>query len=136
VFLRNAWYPAIWSKDLVDRPIGRTFLNEKVVLFRNCNGQVGALQDRCCHRAAPLSKGAIEGEYLRCGYHGLKYKVNGQCVSVPGQRNLPPGAKVNSYPVVEKWNIAWIWMGNPSRTDVSKIPDLPWLVDTHWSTIF
>jgi phenylpropionate dioxygenase-like ring-hydroxylating dioxygenase large terminal subunit len=35
MFLRNGWYAAIWSKDLQARPIGRTFLNEKVVLFRN-----------------------------------------------------------------------------------------------------
>jgi phenylpropionate dioxygenase-like ring-hydroxylating dioxygenase large terminal subunit len=64
MFLRNGWYAAIWSNDLADRPVGRTFLNEKVVLFRNASGQVAALEDCCCHRAAPLSKGELAGEYL------------------------------------------------------------------------
>jgi phenylpropionate dioxygenase-like ring-hydroxylating dioxygenase large terminal subunit len=83
MFLRNGWYAAIWSKDLQARPIGRTFLNEKVALFRNGGGQAAALEDCCCHRAAPLSKGEVAGDYLACGYHGLKYDINGQCVEVP-----------------------------------------------------
>jgi phenylpropionate dioxygenase-like ring-hydroxylating dioxygenase large terminal subunit len=133
MFLRNAWYPAIWSNDLKDRPIGRTFLDDKVVLFRNASGQAAALVDCCCHRAAPLSKGEVAGEYLACGYHGLKFDVTGQCVEVPGQQHVPRGAKVRSYPVQEKWNVAWIWMGDPAKADVSNIPDLHWLADPKWT---
>jgi phenylpropionate dioxygenase-like ring-hydroxylating dioxygenase large terminal subunit len=133
MFLRNGWYAAIWSKDLQDTPVGRTFLNEKVVLFRNVSGQVAALEDRCCHRAAPLSKGEVAGEYLACGYHGLKFDITGQCVAVPGQPTVPPGAKVRHYAVAEKWNAVWIWMGEPEKADTSKIPDLGWLADPGWS---
>ena len=84
MFLRNAWYPAVWSNDLKDRPIGRTFLDDKVVLFRNASGQAAALVDCCCHRAAPLSKGEVAGEYLACGYHGLEVRRHRQCVRSPG----------------------------------------------------
>ena len=55
MFLRNGWYAAIWSQDLKEHPVARVFLNDKVVLFRNASGAVGALEDCCCHRAAPLS---------------------------------------------------------------------------------
>jgi phenylpropionate dioxygenase-like ring-hydroxylating dioxygenase large terminal subunit len=133
MFLRNGWYAAIWSNDLTDRPIGRIFLNEKVVLFRNASGQVAALEDCCCHRAAPLSKGELSGEHLACGYHGLKYDTNGQCVEVPGQSIVPRGAKVRSYPLREKWGVAWIWMGDPAKADESKIPNLHWLADPGWT---
>jgi phenylpropionate dioxygenase-like ring-hydroxylating dioxygenase large terminal subunit len=133
MFLRNAWYPAIWSNELKDRPIGRTFLDDKVVLFRNASGQAAALVDCCCHRAAPLSKGEVAGEYLACGYHGLKFDVTGQCVEVPGQQHVPRGAKVRSYPVHEKWNVVWIWMGDPAKADASSIPDLHWLADPKWT---
>jgi phenylpropionate dioxygenase-like ring-hydroxylating dioxygenase large terminal subunit len=133
MFLRNGWYAAIWSKDLQNTPVGRTFLNEKVVLFRNASGQVAALEDCCCHRAAPLSKGEVAGEYLACGYHGLKYDIKGQCVAVPGQPTVPPGAKVRHYPVAEKWNAVWIWMGEPEKADTATIPDLRWLADPGWS---
>jgi phenylpropionate dioxygenase-like ring-hydroxylating dioxygenase large terminal subunit len=133
MFLRNGWYAAIWSKDLSEHPVARTFLGEKVVLFRNGSGQVAALEDCCCHRAAPLSKGELTGDYLMCGYHGLKFDVHGQCVEVPGQSLVPRGARVRSYPLREKWNVAWIWMGDPAKADESKIPDLPWLTDPGWT---
>lgn len=133
MFLRNGWYAAIWSNDLQARPIGRTFLNERVVLFRNGGGRAAALEDCCCHRAAPLSKGEVSGDYLACGYHGLKYDINGQCVEVPGQTMIPRGAKVRSYPVCEKWGAVWIWMGEPAKADESKIPNLYWLADPAWT---
>jgi phenylpropionate dioxygenase-like ring-hydroxylating dioxygenase large terminal subunit len=134
MFLRNGWYAAIWSKDLTNKPMARTFLNERVVLFRSTTGVAAALEDKCCHRAAPLSRGEINGEYLACGYHGLQFDANGQCVLVPGQKHVPPGAKVRSYPVHEKWNVIWIWMGDAEKADASKVPDLPWLNDAKWAT--
>lgn len=133
MFLRNGWYGAIWSNDLQERPVARTFLNEKVVLFRNASGQVAALEDCCCHRAAPLSKGELSGDYLACGYHGLKFDINGQCVEVPGQSMIPRGAKVKSYPVCEKWGAVWIWMGDPAQADEAKVPKLYWLADPKWT---
>jgi phenylpropionate dioxygenase-like ring-hydroxylating dioxygenase large terminal subunit len=134
MFLRNGWYSAIWSRELKDKPVGKTFLNEKVVLFRNDRGQVGALEDCCCHRAAPLSLGEVSGATLACGYHGLKFDVTGRCVEVPGQSEVPSGAKVRSYPVHEKNNVVWIWMGDAAKADTAKIPDMPWLSDPKWAT--
>src|SRR4029079_803515 len=119
MFLQNGWYAAVWSNDLKDRPLARTFLNERVVLFRAASGVPAALEDKCCHRAAPLSRGEVMGEYLACGYHGLQFDAGGQCVLVPGQNHVPSGARVRSYPIHEKWNVVWIWMGNPEKADVS-----------------
>jgi phenylpropionate dioxygenase-like ring-hydroxylating dioxygenase large terminal subunit len=133
MFLRNGWYSAIWGKDLTGHPVARTFLNEKVVLFRNASGQAAALEDCCCHRAAPLSKGEVAGEHLMCGYHGLKFDVHGNCVEVPGQTTIPRNAKVRSYPVREKWGVVWIWMGEAAKADESKIPELYWLEDPKWT---
>ena len=103
------------------------------MLFRTAGGQAGALEDCCCHRAAPLSLGEVSGETLACGYHGLKFDVHGTCVAVPGQAEVPSGAKVRSYPVAEKWNVVWIWMGDPAQADPAKIPDMPWLSDPKWT---
>ena len=74
MFLRNAWYPAGWSKDLTSEPVARKMLDEPIVLYRLPSGQLVALEDRCCHRAAPLSLGKVVGEHLQCGYHGLKIR--------------------------------------------------------------
>jgi phenylpropionate dioxygenase-like ring-hydroxylating dioxygenase large terminal subunit len=133
MFPKNGWYAAIWSKDLTREPVARTFLGEQVVLFRGGSGQPAALEDRCCHRAAPLSLGAVEGDHLRCGYHGLTFDAKGQCVSIPGQDAIPSGARVRAYPVAERYNVVWIWMGDPARADDSKIVELPWLADKAWT---
>ncbi len=133
MFLRNSWYAAAWSKDLIDKPVAKIFLSEKVVLFRTATGRPAALEDQCCHRAAPLSRGEVAGENLACGYHGLQFDSAGNCVLVPGQSQVPSGARVRSYPVHEKWNAIWIWTGDPALADPAKIPELSWLDDRNWT---
>lgn len=132
MFLRNAWYTAIWSKDLRDAPIARTIIGDDVVLYRGTNGKAAALEDRCCHRAAPLSRGKVVGDALQCGYHGLTFDATGACVEVPMQPQVPREARIRAYPVVEKWNVVWIWMGDPQAADEAKITPLPWLDDPGW----
>lgn len=132
-FLRNTWYVACWAEELGEDTFARTILDEPVVLFRNAGGQVVALEDRCCHRALPLSMGRIEGDGLRCGYHGLLFDDRGQCIEVPGQTAIPPGAQVRAYPVVERWAAIWIWMGDPTLANPERVPDVFWLDDPGWT---
>lgn len=126
MFLRNAWYVAAASDEVKDRPLARTLLNEPVVLSRDKGGNVFALEDRCCHRGAPLSLGWVTERGLMCGYHGLEFDVTGACVDVPGHRGtIPARARVKSYPVFEKTDFIWIWMGDAEKADPSLIVDYP-----------
>lgn len=131
-FLKNIWYAAAWSADLGTEPMARTILGEPVVLYRRADGTPVALEDRCCHRALPLSMGRIEGDNIVCGYHGLRFAPTGACVEVPGQSAIPPGAAVPSYPIVERWRTLWIWMGEPEAADETTVPELFWLDDPGW----
>ena len=91
-YLRNAWYCAAWSDELGDGGVlGRTILKEPVVLYRQGNGEVVALEDRCAHRFAPLSMGhVVGGNRIQCPYHGLEYDKTGACVLNPhGNKNIP-----------------------------------------------
>ena len=135
MFLRNSWYVAAWGSEIGDRPFPRTILDEPVVFYRRVDGGVVALEDRCCHRALPLSMGRIEGDGLRCGYHGLKFDHTGACVEVPGQSQIPPGAAVGAYPVHERWGWVWIWMGAPERADAALIPDWWWMDHPDWRVV-
>lgn len=130
--LRNVWYVACWARELQAKPLGRRILDTPVVLFRGEQGRVGALQDRCCHRAAPLSLGRIKGDLLQCGYHGLCFDTEGSCVRVPAQDAVPPAARVQSYPVVEQDGVVWIWMGDPDKADPSCIPRFARHSDPDW----
>ncbi len=132
MYLKNGWYAAAWSHELQEKPLGRTYLEQKVVLFRTQSGTAAALEDKCCHRAAPLSKGEVVGDALACGYHGLQFAVDGKCVLIPSQERIPAKARVPSYPVVERWGVIWIWMGDPELADETSIPELPWLESADW----
>jgi phenylpropionate dioxygenase-like ring-hydroxylating dioxygenase large terminal subunit len=133
MFARNAWYIAAWSDEVADQPLARRILGEPVVLFRAQDGSAAALADRCCHRSAPLSRGRVVEDGIECGYHGLVINGAGQCVRVPGQRLVPPGATVRRYPLVEKNGFLWIWPGDPALADPGGIVDFPWHDDqTNW----
>jgi phenylpropionate dioxygenase-like ring-hydroxylating dioxygenase large terminal subunit len=133
MFLRNYWYVAAWASEITREPLARTLLNEPVLLYRTRDGAAVALEDRCCHRNLPLSMGCIEDDAVRCGYHGLKFDSNGICVEIPGQDTIPPGARVRSYPLIEKWGLVWIWMGDPARRDESLLPKWHWLEQPGWA---
>jgi phenylpropionate dioxygenase-like ring-hydroxylating dioxygenase large terminal subunit len=120
--LRNQWYCAAFGHELREEPLGRMFLNEPVVMYRTTDGTPVAFEDRCCHRRAPLSRGRVEGDRLRCGYHGLVYDATGAVVWAPGQDKLPSGARVRSYPIVEKHGWLWIWMGDAALADPKEAP--------------
>ncbi|NQV56787.1 MAG: aromatic ring-hydroxylating dioxygenase subunit alpha [Rhodospirillales bacterium] len=122
-FLRNAWYLGAWSEELSDGHLGRTIMNEPIVFFRGPDGKAAALEDRCCHRGAPLTHGQVVEAGIECGYHGLIFNGSGACVDIPGHDNIPPQTKVRSYPVVERQEFVWIWMGEAARADESKIID-------------
>tara|TARA_B100000676_G_scaffold146568_1_gene144878 strand:- start:12109 stop:13125 length:1017 start_codon:yes stop_codon:yes gene_type:complete len=131
-FVKNAWYVAAESHEVADDLIGRTICDRSVVLFRDEHGTPAALEDRCCHRHLPLSLGKRVGNVVQCGYHGLEFDRGGNCVSVPGQSRVPPGAGVRSYPVVERYRYIWIWPGDAHKADPDLIPDYHWNDDPDW----
>jgi phenylpropionate dioxygenase-like ring-hydroxylating dioxygenase large terminal subunit len=136
MFVRNCWYVAGWDHEVPSEAfISRVLLGEPVLLYRDSQGRAVALEDRCCHRAAPLHLGRKEGDCVRCMYHGLKYDPSGKCVQIPGQERIPPQLGVRSYPVVEKQHCLWIWMGDPAQADPEKILDIPYLEDPKWKGI-
>jgi vanillate O-demethylase monooxygenase subunit len=98
-------------------------LGEPVVFYRCEDGTPVALEDRCCHRRAPLSRGKVIGDRLQCGYHGFTFAASGACVAIPGQDNVPPRIGVRSYTLAERHGFIWIWMREGSKADPSHIPD-------------
>lgn len=130
-YTRNAWYVAAWSCDLSAEPFAITILNEPIVLYRTFKG-VAALEDRCVHRLAPLSRGRCEGENLRCLYHGVLFDAKGAVIEIPGQDMIPPNAKVRAYPAINKHDWILVWMGDPAKADESLIPQAVGLSDPNW----
>lgn len=131
-YLKNTWYAAAWEHE-VDRAnnlLARKICDVPLVFFRGENGEYTALDDRCCHRAAPLSMGRVEGNCLRCMYHGIVYDQAGKVVEIPGQDRISDNMRVRNYPVSAKGGMIWIWMGDEDAADPDLIHDFPPLSDT------
>ena len=122
-FLRNCWYIAGFVSDIIRTPIARTLLNEPVLLYRREDGGVVAMSNRCAHRMAPLDRGSVVGDDIKCPYHGLQFGPDGACTKLPSGGLAPPRARLQVYPVVERHAMAWIWMGEPALADPGTIPD-------------
>lgn len=127
MWLRNCWYVIAWGHEIPAAGSAglftRTVLGEPVLVYRLESGALVALEDRCCHRQAPLSKGRREGDCVRCGYHGLKFDPQGTCVEAPGIAVVPARARVRCYPVVQQNNWVFVWMGDPALADPVLLPD-------------
>jgi vanillate monooxygenase len=132
VFLFNQWYAAALGSELGQQPLARTICDIPVVMFRTASGRAAALDDRCPHRYAPLSAGQCQGETIACAYHGIEFDARGACAKIPHQANIPPKMRVRSYPFVERWGWAWIWLGDPLRADPATIPDYVWFGAPGW----
>ena len=134
-FLRNAWYCAAWAREITRKPLARTLLNEKVVMYRKENDGIIALSNVCAHRYAPLDQGKLHGDVLACPYHGMRFAEGGACVHNPHGDTIPKAMRIKGYRIVERHAAAWIWMGDPDLADESRIPDFSVHTDPDFVTV-
>lgn len=126
MFLKNCWYVAAELTELSrETPLARTVIKQPLALYLDTAGQPVVFEDRCCHRWAALSLGRVEGDDLRCMYHGFKYDSSGRCIEIPGQTQIPEGACVRRYAATARYGWVWVWMGEAATADLSLIPTAP-----------
>ena len=123
------WHPVAWSRELkTGKPLAVSFAGQPIVLARPRTGPVFALEDRCAHRQVPLSDGVIDGQGIRCGYHGWTYDCAGACTDVPYLGRSADGVRlpngVRSYPVVEKDGLVLVFPGDSARAQHAALPML------------
>ncbi len=129
------WYPLAWSRELKPgATLATAFAGEPIVLVRPREGAVYALEDRCAHRQVPLSRGTIDGQALRCCYHGWAYGRSGACVDVPylGKDKLPNG--VRAYPCREQSGLILVFPGDPALAATVPLPGLGSVADAKYKT--
>ncbi len=124
--LKNLWYVACLAEELGQQPRGVRMLGHDFVLFRSEGSGIVCLADTCVHRGAPLSLGLCVAAGVQCPYHGWVYGPDGRCVHVPsigeGAR-IPERARVDVYPVSERFGLVWVFLGDLDEQARPAIPD-------------
>lgn len=124
----NYWIPFALSENLVagEAPSPVRLFGENYAAFRAGSGEIGFFDELCPHRRASLLLGRIEGDAIRCIYHGWKLDVSGRVVEAPTQvqraEQFCRNVKVTHFPVRESGGIAWVWLGGP---EAPVFPDVP-----------
>jgi len=121
--LRRFWYPVVPISSLETGPKPFTLLGRRLVIWSPGDGQYAALEDRCAHRSAALSKGWLDKGAIVCPYHGWAYDRSGICLRVPQRPDAGPSRQplVRSFACTERYGYVWVALDDP----LAPIPDWP-----------
>jgi 5,5'-dehydrodivanillate O-demethylase len=113
--LRRYWHPVATCAEV---PAGVVIqvkaLGETLALYRNDDGDLGLVSERCPHRGASLACGIPERDGLRCPYHGWKFDAQGHCLEQPAEpadSRFHHRIRIPAYPVQELGGLVWAYMG-------------------------
>jgi len=125
--MRRYWVPVLLSREIEepDCPQVRVqILGEKLLAFRDTDGQIGLIDEFCSHRGVSLYFGRNEENGIRCAYHGLKFSRHGECVDVPSAPQTCKNMGIKAYPCMERAGIVWAYMGPNDRKPAA--PEVEW----------
>jgi 5,5'-dehydrodivanillate O-demethylase len=124
-YLRLFWQPVYKADDLSrGHAVPVQIMNEKFTLFRGESGRFYLLEFRCPHRGTQLSVGSVEGDCIRCHYHGWKFDGLGQCVEQPGEdETFAQKVKILSYPTQEYLGLVFVYIGQGNPPPFRLYPD-------------
>ena len=112
-YLRRFWQPIHLSRGVGSgRAAVVRIMSEDFTLYRDEGGEPHLLDARCAHRGTQLSLGWVEGDSIRCMYHGWKYAPTGQCIEQPGEpQPFCHKIRIRSYPVREYLGAIFAYLG-------------------------
>lgn len=138
--LKNMWYACEFSKDITNKPTALQILGQKLVMWRDSKGQVHCLSDLCVHRGGSLAGGWLtkDNDCVVCPYHGWEFQGDGACSKIPAhpQRGIPKKARVDSYPVKEKYGLVFVFMGDLPEEERHPLPTIPELEDPQYKKVY
>ena len=125
-YLRSFWQPVAQGADL---PAGRAkplkVMSEIFTIYRGESGNPQVLAPGCAHRGTLLSTGWVEGDALRCFYHGWKYGPDGRCIEAPAERDgFCSTVSVRSYPTREYLGLIFAYLGEGEPPPFPRYRDL------------
>lgn len=134
---QHLWYAVEFSQAITDRPRLIQLCDRKIVIYRDRDNQLHALENACPHRGASLAQGQLHDNCLVCPYHGWHFQTDGRCVKIPANAPnavIPKQARAKTYPVQEKDGWIWLLLGDRNETSTqpalnSPLPEIPQMHD-------
>jgi nitrite reductase/ring-hydroxylating ferredoxin subunit len=132
--LPAGWYAvAVGSEVRPGKLLSRHYFGRDLIVFRTAAGAVRVADAFCPHMGAHLGRvGKIEGEFLRCGFHGFQYDASGHCVATPYDGPPPARARLRFWEVRERNGLILVWFDPLDRAPSWEVPVLE---DASWSGI-
>lgn len=134
----NVWTPVLPSRSLGKKPLRVELAGEKLALFRDQGGNVGALVDRCPHRGVSLSLGSVdENGCLACPFHGWSFQKDGACARVP-LNDISPEKRARygatAVPAADIGGLLWVFTGQDTKGEAPPVPKA--LTEPGWEVGF
>jgi 5,5'-dehydrodivanillate O-demethylase len=113
-YMRRFWHPVLLAEDLKPgwaKPI--RIMSEDFTLYRGESGNPHVVDFRCPHRQSTLSIGWVEGDCIRCRFHGWKFDGAGQCVEQPAEKEaFTEKVRIRSCPTQEYLGLIFVYFGS------------------------
>lgn len=126
-FMRQFWMAVHRSEDL---PRGHAkplrIMGEDYTLYRGESGRAQVFDYRCPHRGAQLHLGYVEGDDIRCIYHGWKFDCSGQCIEQPAEgEGFARKVKARTWPTREHMGLVFAYFGEGEPPAWPPYPEPP-----------
>jgi len=132
----NFWYPIALSEEITnEKPLAVQIMTLNFVAFRDTEGKAHVLSNTCIHRGGALARGKVNGDCVACPYHGWEFDGDGKCTLIPTLapgKSMPGRAKVDSYPVDERYGIVFAFLGDLPEAERPPMLDVPEFYDDNW----
>jgi 5,5'-dehydrodivanillate O-demethylase len=124
-YLRMFWQPVYRSDDLkAERAVALRIMNEDFTLYRGQSGAPFVVGPRCAHRRTQLSVGWVEGDCIRCPYHGWKYDSGGRCIDQPAEPvGFTKDVAIAGYPTREYLGLIFAYLGEGRQPELPRFPE-------------
>jgi 5,5'-dehydrodivanillate O-demethylase len=123
-YMRRFWQPVLHCSELSPKQIKPIrIMGEDFVVYRGESGAAQVMAPRCPHRAMSFTAGWIEGDSIRCFYHGWRFDKDGSCVEQPAEKNaFCKNIRTASYPTREYLGLVFAYLG---EGDAPEFPTYP-----------
>ena len=139
----RGWFVVAESSELYKGPMAVRFWGRDLALYRGETGNPVLLDAYCAHMGTHLTAGTsamivrngeqIEGDSIRCPYHGWRYNKDGEVDDIPYHDGpCPKSASIRSYPVVDNMGCVMAWFDPDGREPDFDPPFLPEWDDPQW----